>query len=237
MVNIYIIKTYLLEDMSCAYLVCANFIFVLWRIWRVRGLSSYMLFMTTFSFLFIGGHFWGVLFNPQLSLRVGSFLDSQPTSNSEWRETLIYLILFLYMTLLGYLYIYSRNGNRVDMQKGLLEQATFPSKRFNQALTVIWVFLSSLVFFTDAMTLLTVLRGGYDELYMAQGDTYSASSIVLVFEYFFFAMAMVYGNVRNRRLYIILFVVDGLFKILGGGRGAFGSILMFLFGITLSIIK
>ena len=227
MVNIYIIKTYLLDDMSCVYLMCANFIFVLWRIWCVGGLSPYMLFMTTFSFLFIGGHFWGVLFNPQLSLRVGSFLDPQPTSNSEWRETLIYLILFLYMTLLGYLYIYGRSGNRTNIQKGLLEQVTFPSKQFNRALTVIWVFLSSLVFFTDAMALLIVLRGGYGELYMAQGDTYSASSIVVVFEYFFFAMAMTYGNARNRHLYIILFVADGLFKILGGGRGAFGSILMF----------
>jgi len=221
MVNIYIIKTYLLDDMSCVYLMCANFIFVLWRIWCVGGLSPYMLFMTTFSFLFIGGHFWGVLFNPQLSLRVGSFLDPQPTSNSEWRETLIYLILFLYMTLLGYLYIYGRSGNRTNIQKGLLEQVTFPSKQFNRALTVIWVFLSSLVFFTDAMALLIVLRGGYGELYMAQGDTYSASSIVVVFEYFFFAMAMTYGNARNRHLYIILFVADGLFKILGGGRGAF----------------
>ena len=100
--DLLMINSLMLSEYQQSLVMCANFLFVLWQVWRIGKLSPFFLFMSTFCFLFIGGHFWGYLINPDLPLRVGSFMDPTPSTEPEWKNTLAYLILFLYASLAGY---------------------------------------------------------------------------------------------------------------------------------------
>lgn len=65
---------------------------------------------------------------------------------------------------------------------------------FNRFLSIVFIPLSIIVIYTQYQALLQVLTGGYSVVYLSQNDNYSSNSSLVVFSYFFFAMAMVYGN-------------------------------------------
>ncbi len=226
LVNLLLIQVYNLNDRDYVYLMCSNFIFILWKIWQINKLTPFMLFMTTFIILFIGGHFWGVLFNPDLPLRIGSFFDPVPSSDSVWKETMTYLFLYLYFSLIGYQYSYVKLENN-SLNRNLLYQSNIPNKRFNRFLTLIFVPLVILKLWNSYKRLLMVISGGYLELYAAQTEGYSTSGMLHVIEWFFFGMAMTYGEKQNKILYVSLFFLGAILDIIGGSRGTFGCILLF----------
>lgn len=224
--NIILILLGLLKEYDQSILMCTNFIYILWQAWRINKLSPYFLFITTFCFLFIGGHFWGNLFSPQLlSTRVGSFMDPTPSTDKEWNNTLIYILLFLYCSLLGYYKKYSTSN--VISDNTVYIKNLLCNNKINQLLYILFYPLAFFVLHSQYKILLIVLGGGYDTLYFSQSGNYSSNSLLLVLFYFFFAMAMVYGDSKNKKLYLILIISDAILKVLGGGRGSLGSVLMF----------
>lgn len=206
--------------------MCVNFIFVLWQVWRIGKLSPFFLFMSTFCFLFIGGHFWGCLINPDLPLRVGSFMDPTPSTEPEWKNTLAYLILFLYASLAGYnIYRYKH-----DLETDNSVYVADNGGRFislNRVLSVIFWPLAFFVLYGGYKTLMLIMSSGYSAIYLSQAESYSSNSFLLVLTMFFFAMAMTFGNKKTRILYISMMLTNGIIGILGGGRGAFGAFLLF----------
>lgn len=220
-----IIECYLTEVQQ-SLLMCCNFLYVLWRTWQIGRLSPFFLFLSTFCFLFIGGHFWGCLFNPALSIRVGSFMDPTSSSEEEWGNTLAYLILFLYASLLGYERYRLKNDLTTDNSIYITDnKGKYIS--LNQTLGFVFWPLAAFVLYDGYRSLMLILQSGYSVIYLAQSEGYSGNSLTLVLTMFFFAMAMVYGNRRNRILYLTMMFANGLIGILGGGRGAFGSFLLY----------
>ena len=216
----------LLKEYDQSILICINFIYILWQAWKINKLSPYFLFLTTFCFLFIGGHFWGNLFSPQLlSTRVGSFMDPTPSSDKEWNNTLIYILLFLYCSLLGYYNKYSTSN--VISDNTVYIKNLICNNKINQLLYILFYPLAFFILYSQYKILLIVLEGGYNTIYLIQSGNYSGNSLLLVLLYFFFAMAMVYGDSKNKKLYIILIISDAILKVIAGGRGSFGSFLMF----------
>ena len=209
--DLFMINSLMLSDYQQSLVMCANFLLVLWQVWRIGKLSPFFLFMSTFCFLFIGGHFWGCLINPDLPLRVGSFMDPTPSTESEWMNTLAYVILFLYASLIGY--------------------CTYRNKRrfmtINRVLSVIFWPLALFVLYDGYKKLMLIMSSGYSAIYLSQAESYSSNSFLLVLTMFFFAMAMTFGNKKNRMLYISMMLTNGIIGILGGGRGAFGAFLLF----------
>lgn len=228
-VNIIIVLSSNLSEYSQSVLMCLNFIYILWYVWTHFRLTPFFLFLVTFCFLFIGGHFWGNLFSPDLlSTRVGSFMNPVPSTDEEWNKTLIYILIFLYCTLLGYEKTYAKNefplSNSIYLQP-IGNRNKYQS--LNVFLTAVFIPLSFVVINSQYKALLQVLVVGYNAIYSDQSGNYSSNSSLFVLFYFFFAVTMVYGNKKNRILYLILLFLDCFIKILAGGRGSFGSFLMF----------
>lgn len=228
-INIIIILEFDMTEYAQSILMCSNFLYILLNVWVRYKLTPFFLFLITFCFLFIGGHFWGNLFSPDLlSTRVGSFMDPIPSSETEWRKTLLYILIFLYCSLLGYEKKYEKKNMLKDNTYYFKKVSSGNNVSFNRFLSIVFIPLSIIVIYTQYQALLQVLTGGYSVVYLSQNDNYSSNSSLVVFSYFFFAMAMVYGNKKNRRLYLGLLCLDGLIKILAGGRGSFGSFLMLI---------
>lgn len=91
LISVFMVLELSLTENQCSLLMCTNFIYVLWKAWKISNISPFFLFLCTFCFLFIGGHFWGNLLNSDFSIRVGSFMDPTPSSDVEWVKTLIYI--------------------------------------------------------------------------------------------------------------------------------------------------
>lgn len=207
-------------------LMCGNFIFVILLTWKIGRLSPFFLFLCTFCFLFIGGHFWGNLINPKFSLRVGTFMDPIPSSEIEWKKTLAYLVLFIYFSFYGYsAYRYKHKASTNNFV--YFSDNSYKCKALNKTLYILFWPLALFVLYGAFQSFMLILRSGYSAIYLSQSENYSGNSFVAVLTTIFFAMAMVYGNKKNRRLYIILLFLQSVIGILGGGRGGFGAFLLF----------
>lgn len=207
-------------------MMCVNFLFILLIAWKLGGFSPFFLFLCTFSFLFIGGHFWGNLINPDLPLRVGSFMDPMPSSVIEWKKTLIYVILFMYFSLYGYL-IYRKRHDMATDNAVYFSDNVGKFISLNKALYIIFWPLAVFTLYDSYRSLMLIMSSGYTSIFLSQSDGYSSNSFLLVLVQFFFAMALVYGNRKNRVLYIFLGFTSGFINILGGSRSVFGSFLLF----------
>lgn len=224
--DLLMINSLMLSEYQQSLVMCANFLFVLWQVWRIGKLSPFFLFMSTFCFLFIGGHFWGCLINPDLPLRVGSFMDPTPSTESEWMNTLAYVILFLYASLIGYCTYRSKHDFKTDNSVYVADN-TGRFMTINRVLSVIFWPLALFVLYDGYKKLMLIMSSGYSAIYLSQAESYSSNSFLFVLTMFFFAMAMTFGNKKNRMLYISMMLTNGIIGILGGGRGAFGAFLLF----------
>ena len=224
--DLLMINSLMLSEYQQSLVMCANFLFVLWQVWSIGRLSPFFLFMSTFCFLFIGGHFWGCLINPDLPLRVGSFMDPTPSTESEWMNTLAYVILFLYASLIGYCTYRNKHDFETDNSVYVADN-TGRFMTINRVLSVIFWPLALFVLYDGYKKLMLIMSSGYSAIYLSQAESYSSNSFLLVLTMFFFAMAMSFGNKKNRMLYISMMFTNGIIGILGGGRGAFGAFLLF----------
>lgn len=224
--DLFLIYSNILSEYQQSLMMCGNFLFVLWQVWKIGGLSPFFLFLSTFCFLFIGGHFWGNLINPDLPLRIGSFMDLTPSTDIEWKKTLSYLILFLYFSIFGYIYYRKKH----DLSK---DNAVYISNNngkyisLNKTLYIIFWPLASFVLYDGYKSFMLIMSSGYNAIYLSQTESYLSNSFLLVLTMFFFAMTMTFGNKKNRVLYVSMILAEGVINILGGGRGALGSFLLF----------
>lgn len=224
--DLLMINSLMLSEYQQSLVMCTNFLFVLWQVWNIGRLSPFFLFMSTFCFLFIGGHFWGCLINPNLPLRVGSFMDPTPSTEPEWKNTLAYLILFLYASLAGYNIYRYKHDLETDNSVYVADNAG-KFTTINRVLSVIFWPLAFFVLYGGYKTLMLIMSSGYSANFLSQAESYSSNSFLLVLTMFCFAMAMTFGNKKNRMLYISMMLTNGIIGILGGGRGAFGAFLLF----------
>lgn len=231
LVSVFMILKFHFTETQYSLLMCTNFVYVLWKAWMISKLSPFFLFLCTFCLLFIGGHFWGNLFNHNLSIRVGSFMEPSVNSDSEWIKTLIYIVLFLYASLFGY----ERYRNKHDLST---DNSVFWADnrgrflRCNRILSILFYPLAAIGLYNAFQSLLLILQNGYTAIYLSQGEDYSSNSLMLVLTSFFFAVAMVYGNAKNRVMYSLMMFLNALVGILGGGRGAFGAFMLLAIWVT-----
>ena len=75
-ISIFMLWLIPMSEFGYSVLMCLNFIWVLYVIWKAEKLSPFFLFMATFTFLFIGGRFWAELVMPdEFILRRGNFFN------------------------------------------------------------------------------------------------------------------------------------------------------------------
>ena len=93
-----------MSEFGYSVLMCLNFIWVLYVIWKAEKLSPFFLFMATFTFLFIGGRFWAELVMPdEFMLRRGNFFNEHYIKDALWKQSLTYILLFIHLSTSGYL--------------------------------------------------------------------------------------------------------------------------------------
>ena len=231
LISVFMVLELFLTENQCSLLMCTNFIYVLWKAWKISNISPFFLFLCTFCFLFIGGHFWGNLLNSDFSIRVGSFMDPTPSSDVEWVKTLIYILLFLYASLFGYETYKNKHDSSTD---NFVFWADNNGRylRCNYFLFILFFPLAGIVLYNAFQSLLLIFQSGYTAIYLSQGEDYSSSSLMYVLTAFFFAVAMVYGNTKNRVLYSLMMFLNALIGIIGGGRGAFGAFILFVIWVA-----
>ena len=225
LISIWIITQYTLSDWEYSLLICTNFIYLLARIWYVskKQITPMLLFFVTFSFLFIGGRFWGILLGSEQPLWVGTFFYEDYLNIERRTNLLIYLLAFIYSMIMGYVvcyksYIYNkRDFNQIEIRE-----------KINYILGVIfWVIAPFILYRSVHQFLLAFRGGGYLSLYFdAQNSDYSSGLFQTIISVLF-GYAMVFGDRNVKRNYIFLFFISAIIMLLIGGRGAFGSIMLF----------
>ena len=157
LVSVFMILKFHFTETQYSLLMCTNFVYVLWKAWMISKLSPFFLFLCTFCLLFIGGHFWGNLFNHNLSILVGSFMEPSVNSDSEWIKTLIYIVLFLYASLFGY----ERYRNKHDLST---DNSVFWADnrgrflRCNRILSILFYPLAAIDLYNAFQSLLLILQ-------------------------------------------------------------------------------
>ena len=201
--------------------MCLNMCLILFFIWHTQQFSAFFLFYITFIFLFIGGRFWGNILDRDLEIQVGTFFHTSYLSNIEWKNTLLYVITFMYASTFGYLL---NNKTSIKPKIGLNNKT-----EINSILKIIGVLLGIITIY-NSLALLKVAysSSSYLSLYAGQTEGFNAGgSLINTLLYVFFGFAMSFGNSYNQRLYLIVFFVSAIISIMIGSRGALGAILLF----------
>ena len=225
-ISIFMLWLIPMSEFGYSVLMCLNFIWVLYVIWKAEKLSPFFLFMATFTFLFIGGRFWAELVMPdEFILRRGNFFNEHYIQDALWHKSLTYILLFLHLSTSGYL-LYPRK------QKG---QPYFSLKRTDKmsidiVLLVMFCVLAPFTLHDVFNKLTTAASGdGYLSIYQEQTENVSAGSgLIASMLYVFVGIALVYGKKSTKILYLILLSIKALVFILIGQRAKFGSMLLFL---------
>lgn len=215
-----------MSEFGYSVLMCLNFSWILYVIWKAERLSPFFLFMATFTFLFIGGRFWAELVMPDaFMLRRGNFFNEHYIKDALWKQSLTYILLFMYLSTSGYL-LYPRKHKG---QPYLTIERTTPMT-IDLVLLLVFCILAPHTLYDIFNRLSTASSGeGYLSLYQAQTENVSAGSgLVASMLYVFLGIALVYGKRSTKILYLILTFIKAFVFILIGQRAKFGSMLLFL---------
>lgn len=219
------------SSLGYSYIFCGTFIYILYSIWCAVGkkITPGILFFAAFSFLFIGGRFWGVLLNSKMSLWAGYNFCSSGILPTERTRLLSYVLAFVYSFYWGYGNKYlQKNPYKCICCDSIIENQV-KGKNVDWLLRLVWIVQAPMSIYNSVMGYLRVSSLGYLSLYAgAQNSEYEGgSSLVRTWTYCIFGMAMVYGKPMTKKMYVGLILVTSVFGILAGGRGGFGATLLF----------
>lgn len=204
----------------------AYYILAAYSLWVTAGkqLNLFFLFFLTFG-LFIGGRFFAtILTGTEYNLWDPTFYYDYHVPFSRKIEIFRYVIGFMCFSVLGYGISHTRNHGSIDIQ---LKPTTILN--IDHILRVIFPILAFLAIYDCIQAFLTALGGGYLASYIeAQNGDYKGASLVSTLSYVLFGLALGYGTRATQKRYVILFVIESLFAVAIGGRGAFGATLLIL---------
>ena len=228
-ISLFIVNIGGLSDYGYSILVCSNFLLVLLLLWHLQGqrLTPTFLFYITFSFLFIGGRFWGILLGYGEPLWVGNFFSPNDYDDEQILRLLTYLFTYLYCFYLGCYLVYGNKTKKIVRQEVVLLNST---RRIDHFLQVTFYVVAPLVLLTSMQTLIRIIgSGNYLSLYADQTESYSSgSALMTTVLYCLFGFAMAYGRRRVQLCYMTLFLLNVTIGLMIGARGGFGAILMFI---------
>lgn len=222
-VSFFVVLMFEMTELETSILMCVNFVVVLYGLWKINRLSPLFLFYITFSFLFIGGRFWGELFDETHHLWAGTFFYDYNVSLERQRDILCYILCFSYMLYCGYRLAFKRK------KQFKLKDLSIESKcRLNGILKVCFYVIAVLSLYNSIILFKGALQYGYLSLYQNQANEFSGGSgFIQTLQFVFFGLALTYGDTVTKRMYIVLFIITSLIMILIGGRALFGSVLLF----------
>ncbi len=201
-------------------------------IWKYSNntINIFILFCITFG-LFIGGSFIACTFLPDLDPFRTSFFYSYDVSYQRKIEIMWYVYGFMLCSTIGYACRKKENSKPAFIPK---EPSLFKNT-INHFLSIIFPVAVMIQVFYSIFFIRQGLTGGYLEHFLsAQNGEYSGTSLgglLRLFISFFLGISIAYGNIRNRRNFIILFVIYSITDLLVGSRSAFGVILLVLLWI------
>lgn len=212
------------RNFGYATLMCTNFLWILFIAWKSERLSPFFFFLSTFIFLFIGGRFWAELLQPDyFSMRRGNFFDETRIEDQLWYQSLTYVLLFLYTATLAYV-----NYPRKNKDKPIICYKRKERLSVDRLLMFVFWVLAPFVVYDVIHRLFIALTSGYLSLYAMQSQNVAAGSgLVASMLYVFFGIALVYGNDRTKKLFLILMFIKAIVFVLIGQRAKFGSLLLF----------
>ncbi len=215
-----------LNNYGHALLMCGNFIWILHITWKTERMTPYFFFLATFTILFIGGRFWTELLIPNTySMRRGNFFDETLINRALWCRSLTYILVFLYYSTLTYI-----NYPREYKNKPILCYERKKHLSIDWILIGVLCIIAPFVLYDVGCKLLMVFTSedGYLSLYKAQTQHITpGSGIVSSLLYVFFGIAMLYGNDRIKKLFMLLMFAKSFAFILIGQRAKFGAFMLF----------
>lgn len=222
-ISILVLNLFRLTQIEYAILMCSVFFTGIGILWEKSQITPFLLFIVTFSFLFIGGRFWALLLSPgeaMFDLQGSTFLIREEIKASHFVSTLNWVICFFLFSIFGY----------VIKKKRQFKTKNFENHRISSILNIIFLPLAVFSILGKVMDFKYALdNGGYLALFEGQNETYSSfSSLGTTLMYVFWGMAFTFGDKSLRRRYLILFLFFAVLTILIGSRGMFGSFLMFM---------
>lgn len=212
------------RNFGYAALMCINFLWILYIAWKSEHLSPFFFFLGTFVLLFIGGRFWAEILQPDhFSMRRGNFFDETRIEDGLWFQSLTYILLFLYCATLAYI-----NYSRKNRDKPIICYERKESLSIDRLLTFVFCVLAPFVVYDVIHRLVIALTSGYLSLYAMQTQNVAAGSgLIASMLYVFFGIALVYGNNRTKKAFLILMFIKAIVFIFIGQRAKFGSLLLF----------
>lgn len=189
-----------------------------------RKLDLFLLYLLTFH-LFIGGRFFVCLFDHSLTPFEPTFFYEYKVSTIRVVELMNYVYTFLYFVVLGHYF------SRIYPLKNLIR---FNSPYINQgSITSISQFfypiLVACLLYRGINAAIHSLQHGYAIVDYSVTDVEYNVSIVGKFApmllVLLLAMTFAYAKDSNKK-YLMLYAVYGVIILVGGSRGAFGSILL-----------
>lgn len=217
-----------MTDWGYSLVMVLHFLCVLGLVWSTRRLTPFFLFMATFVFLFIGGRFWVILFDPEFDILTrGNFFYYQSFSPEGWKMTLRFVLTFLYSAVIGY-NIVSREGEQTPTLP--LEMSREKQQLFSIFLSMAICIVAVTTFMNVIPKLLTAIQGGgYLSLYNAAQNSQSQAGggVFYALLWVFLGIIMVYGNHRQRLVMLIIVGLRMLILAYIGQRGGLGCFLLF----------
>lgn len=185
-------------------------------------LSIFFFYIITYHF-FIGGRFFSHLFNPKLEVFHSTYWYLYDLKPIDKTILMNYVLGFLFFCVIGYL-ITNRKDHKVRFEPKLsiIEQSKI-SKFLNGALYII----SPYVLLISFQGFMTALSQGYGVNMMFDseyniGYVQKFANLLLIA---FTGMAMAYGDRKLIIKYFVVYIIKGLFTVLGGSRGTLGSVI------------
>ena len=219
-----------MTDWGYSLFMISHFLCVLGLVWSTRRLTPFMLFMATFVFLFIGGRFWVILFNPEFDvLTRGNFFYAYSFSPEGWKMTLRFILTFLYSAVIGYNIVSRETEQQIpEFQQGMMNKEK--QQLFSISLSMAICMAAVVTFMNIFPKLLVAIHGGgYLSLYSEAQNSHSQSGggILYALVWFFFGIVMAYGNSRQRLIMLAIIGFRMLVLAYIGQRGGLGCFLLF----------
>lgn len=202
---------------------------VIWN-YSCKRIDLYFLFSLTFG-LFIGGSLIACSFLPELDPFQTTFFYSYNVSYIRKKEIIWFVEGFMLFSTLGYAW---RKG--VKCRHLITPKEPLYFKRWiNGFMSCVFPVILIVQIFYSVFFLREAMAGGYLEHFLSsQNGEYTGTSfagILKLFIYMLMGLSLAYGDRKNQKMFIILFLIHSVTDLLVGSRSAFGVILLVLLWI------
>ena len=220
------------EDRVYSLIFCSYYLLTLYTVWIVgnKQIQPYLLFYLTFG-LFIGGRFWANLLGYERNVFEPTFFYSYIV-NQDRKVALLQLVMgFMCCSSIGY--VFSKRRTAIGQFKIDLVFSARMANRINLLLRRLFLFITIYVLWSYSSKLMAALESGYLSLYLEKQSSEHGTGSSLLGALFTVSvgLAMGYGDYKNKRNYLILWVISSLFMVIIGSRASFGVTLLLLLWI------